>query len=606
MQMKKRMFLLIEALCTILLLYAEDWHTVTTSGLYYYGEGTGATDKEAEGKALENLLQMIAMDTQRDFHSIDSEQRLEGQMSLEKRVYQCLQTYASVADKCVQTMLVRQTPNAIVRKWMKRSELDKLYEERFGRLKNMVTQADAALERGNVDVALQYYYWAYSLVRSLQFPDKVTDAKRNVLMNTLPATIKEVLQHIRVQYVGREENGVDLRFIYKGKPVSVDFTYDDGQHRNCDGRADGGNAYIEMQPGYDASAGYRLRVEYEYKNWARGDAEMRSVLAVVPRSSFANVFTIKGKVSKPTQQQTSELKVKEAPTNDSLIANAAKYAERINAIIEALRLQQWDRAYSFLSARGLKVNNFVRLVSQRNGRILGTPTLTLYQGANGTVLVRGVQMAFSVTERGKKTTLVDDVVFTFDKDLKISNLTFGIGTVAQNDLLCKNVSWGEETRQMVMDFLENYKTAYCLKDYDYIEGVFDDNATIIVGNVVKRTTRPGIPENQMSDLGKEIIKYKRYTKSEYLANLKRTFDRNQFVNIKFTNNDVNMLENELPRQVFEIQIAQEYTSSTYADQGYLFLLVDMTNHEAPVIKIRAWQPKPDPEFGLFTSGHFYK
>ena len=333
---------------------------------------------------------------------------------------------------------------------------------------------------------------------------------------------------------------------------------------------------------------------------------MRSVLAVVPRSKFANEFTVKGKVSKPEQQQTNELKVKEAPTNESLIANAAKYAERINDIIEALRLQQWDRAYSFLSARGLKVNNFVRLVSQRNGHILGTPTLTLYQGANGTVLVRGVQMAFSVTERGKKTTLVDDVVFTFDKDLKICNLTFGIGTVAQNDLLCKNVSWGEETRQMVMDFLENYKTAYCLKDYDYIEGVFDDNATIIVGNVVKRTTRPGIPENQMSDLGKEIIKYKRYTKSEYLANLKRTFDRNQFVNIKFTDNDVNMLENELPRQVFEIQIAQEYTSSTYADQGYLFLLVDMTDHEAPVIKIRAWQPKPDPEFGLFTSGHFYK
>ena len=605
--MRKKVLLVWVVLCITRVLFAEDWNTIITSGLFYYSEGTGTTEEEAGKKALENLLQMISVHVTNDFQALyDDEVNKGGQLSHEERVWQCVQTYSSVALANVQTMKVSGAPHCVVRKWMKCSELDKLYEERIGRLKNMVNQADAALERGNVDVALQYYYWAYALVRSLQFPDKVTDAKGNVLTNTLPAMIKQVLQHIRVQYVGREEDGVDLRFTYKGKPVSVDFTYDDGLRKNCEGRADGGNAYIEMQPGYDASAGYRLRVEYEYKNWARGDAEMRSVLAVVPRSSFANVFTIKGKVSKPKPRQISELKVKEAPTNGSLIANAAKYAERINAIIEALRLQQWDRAYSFLSARGLKVNNFVRLVSQRNGRILGTPTLTLYQGANGTVLVRGVQMAFSVTERGKKTTLVDDVVFTFDKDLKISNLTFGIGTVAQNDLLCKNVSWGEETRQMVMDFLENYKTAYCLKDYDYIEGVFDDNATIIVGNVVKRTTRPGIPENQMSDLGKEIIKYKRYTKSEYLANLKRTFDRNQFVNIKFTNNDVNMLENELPRQVFEIQIAQEYTSSTYADQGYLFLLVDMTNHEAPVIKIRAWQPKPDPEFGLFTSGHFYK
>ena len=37
-------------------------------------------------------------------------------------------------------------------------------------------------------------------------------------------------------------------------------------------------------------------------------------------------------------------------------------------------------------------------------------------------------------------------------------------------------------------------------------------------------------------------------------------------------------------------IGQEYNSTTYADKGYLFLLVDMTDHDAPQIKIRTWQP----------------
>ena len=58
--------------------------------------------------------------------------------------------------------------------------------------------------------------------------------------------------------------------------------------------------------------------------------------------------------------------------------------------------------------------------------------------------------------------------------------------------------------------------------------------------------------------------------------------------------------------MFAIQIGQEYTSSTYADQGFLFLLVDMTDKSAPLIKIRTWQPKPDPEFGLYGPGHFFR
>ena len=128
---------------------------------------------------------------------------------------------------------------------------------------------------------------------------------------------------------------------------------------------------------------------------------------------------------------------------------------------------------------------------------------------------------------------------------------------------------------------------------------------IIVGHVAKRTTRPGVPENRMSQIGRDIITYNRYTKDEYLRNLRRTFERNQFVNIKFTNNDVQYFEDE-GRSMFGIKIGQEYTSSTYADQGYLFLMVDMTQAEEPLIKYRTWQPKPDPEFGLYGPGFFTK
>ena len=168
--MRKKVLLVWVVLCITRVLFAEDWNTIITSGLFYYSEGTGTTEEEAGKKALENLLQMISVHVTNDFQALyDDEVNKGGQLSHEERVWQCVQTYSSVALANVQTMKVSCAPHCVVRKWMKCSELDKLYEERIGRLKNMVNQADAALERGNVDVALQYYYWAYALVLSMLF-----------------------------------------------------------------------------------------------------------------------------------------------------------------------------------------------------------------------------------------------------------------------------------------------------------------------------------------------------------------------------------------------------------------------------------------------------
>ena len=58
-----------------------------------------------------------------------------------------------------------------------------------------------------------------------------------------------------------------------------------------------------------------------------------------------------------------------------------------------------------------------------------------------------------------------------------------------------------------MEFLENYKTAYALKRLDYINTIFDDDAVIIIGNLVRHAA------NNLTD-GKtyqndKIIKYNR-------------------------------------------------------------------------------------------------
>jgi hypothetical protein len=134
--------------------------------------------------------------------------------------------------------------------------------------------------------------------------------------------------------------------------------------------------------------------------------------------------------------------------------------------------------------------------------------------------------------------------------------------------------------------------------------VFDDDAVIITGTVVRRANRAVSLENQshISQEGNLIIKKNRQTKDEYLRNLKRCFQRNEFVNIRFSDNEVRKLG--AGGESYAIQISQDYYSSTYGDKGYLMLMVDINDPTRPIIKLRTWQPEKDPEFGLYEPGDF--
>ena len=124
--------------------------------------------------------------------------------------------------------------------------------------------------------------------------------------------------------------------------------------------------------------------------------------------------------------------------------------------------------------------------------------------------------------------------------------------------------------------------------------------------MARRNTTPGnASERPVSLEGQQLIRYNRYSKDEYLRNLKRCFQRNDFINIRFSNNEVQWLDKFENEELFAIQIGQEYNSTTYGDKGYLFLLVDMTNHDAPLIKIRTWQPNEVSMEKLYKAGDFF-
>lgn len=598
------------------IVYAQNWSNIQNSGEYYYGVGHGKTEAEASEAAMADLVSMIATTVSSEFSGLEEETNANGSVDHKSKVMSCVKTYSQSTLTNVEKWVLGEVPEVTVRRYMKRSELSKIYEDRIAKAKDMIVIADESLQRAKVDMALQYYYWAYSLIRSVQRPNDVKDSNGRCLVEMLPLKISQIMDDVKVEYDKKDGDCIDLLFTYNGKPVSsLDYTYLDGR-AECQGTAKDGRGMIEMIPGYDAKGIYHIDIEYQYKGQARGDAEVSGVLEVIPKKIFKNSMVDIKAIEKPvtavaasTGKSTSSsiasvnMAAKASEQKDSVAIDTVAYANIVAKVEDAIAKKAYFSAMKYFTVDGLDMFN--RLISYGKGRIVGTPEVKLYKSANGKVVSRGLQMAFSF-DRGKKKTFVEDVVFTFNSEKKIECVAFGLGQIATNDIMNRNASgWSDGVREQIMEFMENYKTAYCLQRLDYIKSIFADDAIIIIGNIVKRKDMTP-NERQISLEGQDVIKYNRYSKDEYIRNLAKCFKNNEFINLRFTNNDVQWLEKYEKEKLFAIQIGQEYNSSTYGDKGYLFLLVDMTNRDEPQIKIRTWQPNEVSMDKLYNAGDFYK
>ena len=203
-------------------------------------------------------------------------------------------------------------------------------------------------------------------------------------------------------------------------------------------------------------------------------------------------------------------------------------------------------------------------------------------------------MVFSFPRNDRE--FVENVVFTFDKDGKISDVSFALARKSAEDI-ASHTNWPEEARIILMNFLESYKTAYALKRLDYISSIFDNDALIITGRVVRSV---GMDRSEYGS--NRYVRFTQQNKETYIRNLSRVFASQEYINIQFSDSEVVKLGKG--DQLFGIKIRQEYFSTTYSDVGYLFVLVDLSDYQAPVIHVRTWQDSPDKDFGIIGPYHF--
>ena len=614
--MMKKLFFFLLMFVPLLGLAQEKEHieNIKNAVDYIWGQGYGATVAEADKEALANLMSKITVQIESDFVIDEREVNTAAGNDAQSTVQNVVRTYSQGTLKNTRSVIVSEAPTAAVIRYIKRSEVEKAFKDREENVLSYVYSARNAEKAGRIDAALRYFYWASCLLKSLQNPAQVKfseDGVKYPLTMWIPEQIRAILSQIKVEVTKVEGQEVSLLFTYKDKPVtSLDFHYWDGQNYSNIFSAKDGIMQVEMRPGAPTNQ-FNIQYEYEYKSQMRQDPELEQVMNIFNTVNYKEATVAVSSGSKSEQKQAQAV-LQAAVANMSVATHAVQVAQpktfvkTIDQVVNAIKQKNYASVSDQFTTEGF--NMFDKLVHYGNATVLGNPNLQFYQLGDRTIC-RSVPMKF--TFRNNKRAFVEDVTFTFNKDQKIESVAFGLDKAARDDIFNRDAAaWNDSVRMVIATFLENYKTAFALKRLDYIQSIFDDDAIIIVGHVTKHANKKG--ENQRY-IENEMVKYTRQDKTTYLKNLEKSFGSNEFINIRFTDNEVKKMGKG--GDTYGIQIHQDYYSSNYGDTGYLFLMVDLNEKDAPVIKVRTWQPnrdpningnfeRDDPYYGLIYGGNF--
>lgn len=605
--MIRRIIVLIVCAFCLVPAFSQSWDEVKrNSNIFLYGEGWGATVEEADQQALASLISKISVVVSSDFTITEDEKSVNGVLDATSYTNSKLQTYSTATLTNTERIVIdNDADNAHIGRFIKRTELNRIFEGRIRTIKEYIRLGGVAEGACKIDDALRNYYWAYSLLKSVQRPAEVSfqldmEKEENHPLTWLPEKMKKIFDGLNAKIVGNDGKNIDVLFTYNGKPVgSLDFTYFDGRNWSNISSVKNGRGTMEFQQGMIPD-NIQINYEYAYRGQAHINQEVKGVLDVVKGAAFkgARINLETGKMKENRSDATDVvIKPKQKTASISPVSDEKPYREKLSMVIKAIKSRSFDNVKDCFTDDGWDM--FQRLIKYGNARVLNTNECALYQ-FDDNVVARSIQMSFSF-KHGIRNNFVEDIVFTFNLEGKIDCVAFGLDKKAKDDIMNRG-AWSAEARQTIMEFLENYKTAYALKRIDYLRTIFDDDAVIIVGHVANKLVPvQGKTDSPMSYRNHKYVRLTQYDKEQYLKHLEACFRSNEFINIRFANNDVRKAKDG---EEYGIQIKQDYYSTNYGDEGYLYIQVDLNDRKEPIIRVRTWQPEPDPKVGLFGMGNW--
>ncbi len=212
---------------------------------------------------------------------------------------------------------------------------------------------------------------------------------------------------------------------------------------------------------------------------------------------------------------------------------------------------------------------------------------------DGSMMVSHIPLIITPEDESFGLGTYQEAVVEFDAKGNITDFRFALDAQMSESMeRCGSVV-EKEKQMIILQYVERFRTAYNQRDIETIEKMFSDDALIITGRVVMQKQSEMQPAQAK-------VEYTKQNKQQYILNLKKAFHRNKWIDVKFsqigddsrTSGCAGITRSKVDPTKYGIRLRQEWRSSNYSDEGYLFLLWEFPEDGGdPIIHVRTWQPE---------------
>ena len=573
-----------------------DIYNIKKSKQHYWGESpVYDTYEKAKNKAMEmmcdNIIETIAASPV-EMGGVSKEAHLE-------KIMLTLENKISYKRKIVNVVRDTKDDKYSCLAYISKDDFEAICNERTSEIQRYFDMGNDKEEDEMMVDALRSYYWGMMLCVAHPYGNKIMI---NVDNEDVPAyeylyeRVVEVLDTFTFAVAKNNpgefnEEGITVMLNVRsnGNDVShLRFKYYNGVDDYVTTTATNGKAAVQLA-NHDVKD-FDIKIEYDFSHEKIAHPEIAIILNNIDNVVIKDNVKRYLNIEPYTKYFSGDKKVEESSNNNVKLNSDEKYYLGL-----MLEIEKAFRAKNYVSVKKYFTDESFAMLDTlvRNGNIsvVGNQQYEFITYGN-TTICRDIDMKFEFRNHAS---FLREVVFRFDNESRlITSMAFRLSSEAENDIATKN-KWENNCKLALINFLEDYQTAYALKRYDYLESVFSDDALIIVGHVLKRNNNE-LKDVKQFNLPAQEVELLRMDKNAYFDRLSRVFMSQEYINIRFTETDFKRQlfstdeANTNGEDIFGVRLLQEYHSATYGDVGYLFLMVDLRDVQRPVIHVRAWQP----------------
>lgn len=598
-------------LCPITLLAQQNIgiESIKNNPKYYWGEGRGITLDEADDNALGRLSNQISTTIEKEV-SYSSNSNYEVK-NISRSVTLCLQN--------IEKIVLKDEPDAHVFRYVAKSDVKKMFDSRTIKIENLIKQGQNAEKYLRIDDALRNYYWALMLSKAMPSPIYAEFEGEKEPQNCLlylPYKINAVLSQIKATFDHSysENNRIytTLNFKYNEQDVSsVQIHYFDGTSYVGPLTARDGMAQLELQS-LPSDNKLSIRYEYAFRNEAKIlDDEFKAIFDIFSPNVINANITIPVKVDKKENNLRADRKTDKGISIE--VADSIK--DEVTAIpiaksnnVARIDLTELSATDAYLNAlrdieQAIKTSDAA--IAYRHFEPAAYGLLDTLINHTGKVRLAEKKQEYVFIQNGNQVIarhckvsikykngkiLSENLIFRFNTQTGlIESLAFALTKKAEDDIFSAQKQWPEISRFAVLQFMEDYQTAYALKRLGYINQIYSEDALIVSGVMLKKADITDYEGR--NTIITPYVNYKKENKKQYMQRLEQHFKTRDYINLTFEDNRTKAIKNRYIKdgQAFAIEIKQLYKSPVYSDTGYLTLLLDMRKTPA-LIHVRLWQP----------------